>query len=116
MKLINTSAKSKLRNKKKHKRKGKAVACAPLFPAIIELVAEENKESLEIQLQPESPLTPIYCTISRKTPVMWPAFLGDWAYNNDDILQKCKYFSEKLSTCCFRYNVNILIVLIQIMF
>jgi len=99
-------AKSKIRNKKKHKRKGKAVASAPLFPAIIELVAEENKERKEIELQPESPLTAIYCTISRKTPVMWPAFLGDWAYSNDDILQKCTY----IRTCQYNWAVFVFLI------
>ena len=30
--------------------------------------------------QPESPLTPLYCNISLKSPVSWPTFLGEWAY------------------------------------
>lgn len=84
------TARSKLRNRKKAKR-ARLVACPPLFPAIIEHVAEEQKEMMEVELQPESPLTPIYCTISRKEPVMWPAFLGDWAYNADDILHRGKH-------------------------
>ncbi|XP_045181052.2 titin-like isoform X2 [Mercenaria mercenaria] len=83
----NLEAKSKRRNKKKTKRSGNVVSIPP-FPAIIERVAEEQKETLENEHQPESPLTPLYCTISRKAPVMWPAFLGDWAYNLDEALQR----------------------------
>ncbi|KAL4218272.1 hypothetical protein ACF0H5_023008 [Mactra antiquata] len=87
MLYIAVKARSKLRNRKKAKR-ARLVACPPLFPAIIERVAEEQKAMKEVELQPESPLTPIYCTISRKDPVMWPAFLGDWAYNSDEILHR----------------------------
>ncbi|XP_052235128.1 uncharacterized protein LOC127847337 isoform X2 [Dreissena polymorpha] len=84
---ITVKAKSKLRNRKKAKR-SRQVARVPLFPAIIEVEADERRETLETELQPDSPLTPMYCTISRKTPVMWPAFLGDWAYNSSDVLRK----------------------------
>lgn len=83
MLYISVKARSKRRNKKKKKTGN--VACAPFFPAIIEREAEEQKAMLEIELQPESPLTPLYCTISRKAPVMWPEFLGDWAYHEDQI-------------------------------
>ncbi|XP_060592101.1 muscle M-line assembly protein unc-89-like isoform X2 [Ruditapes philippinarum] len=83
----NLEARSKRRNKKKSKR-SMNIARSPLFPAIIERVAEEQKETLENERQPESPLTPIYCTISRKAPVIWPVFLGDWAYNEDEALHQ----------------------------
>ena len=86
-------ARSKQRNKKKSKRSGN-IARSPLFPAIIERVAEEQKETLESENLPESPLTPLYCTISRKAPVMWPVFLGDWAYIEDEALQQGKHFQN----------------------
>ncbi|XP_052764030.1 uncharacterized protein LOC128205972 isoform X2 [Mya arenaria] len=83
----NREAKSKLRNKKRNK-KGRSVASAPLFPAIIEYEADEVREARATDLQPESPLTPIYCTISRKSPIMWPEFLGNWAYNCDEDVKR----------------------------
>jgi len=79
-----------MRNKKNRK-KGRSVTSAPLFPAIIEHEADELRETLATESQPDSPLTPIYCTISRKSPGMWPEFLGDWAYSSDDeVLHKGK--------------------------
>lgn len=97
-------ARSKRRNKKK-KRTG-TVACAQYFPAIIEREAEEQKEMLEISLQPDSPLTPLYCTISRKAPVMWPAFLGDWAYSEDETLHRGKWKYHSLYIISHSLNIT----------
>ena len=41
------SARSRTRKKKK----ARIVACAPAFPAIVEKVAEEKRETLEVELQ-----------------------------------------------------------------
>lgn len=80
--FIAVKAKAKLRNRKKTNQ----VAIAPLFPAIVELEAEERKETLEVELQPDSPLTPLYCNISKRSPKPWPAFLGEWAYSTEECL------------------------------
>ena len=70
--------------------------CAPAFPAIVEHEAEERRETLAVAQLPESLLTPLFSNISIRSPVMWPEFLGEWAYNMEEGVSKGKTWCQNI--------------------
>ncbi|CAG5120366.1 unnamed protein product, partial [Candidula unifasciata] len=80
------SVKSKPKNKKKKDQKNspnrRTVSFPPMFATIVEKVEEEEKQGIELQKLPPSPMTDFYYALTLKGRQSFPTFVGDWAYVN----------------------------------